>query len=69
MWLFIIKMINMRHFYRLKYQNDGVNENKMEIKSHPVPLGLKGRAGSNKINPLRFVCLSPALLLTFSRNL
>jgi hypothetical protein len=48
-------MINMHHFYRLKYQNDYVNENKMEAKSHPVPVGLQGRTGSNKFNPLRFV--------------
>ena len=43
-----------RHIYRLKYQN-GDGENKMELKSHPVSLGLKGRPGSNKVNPLLFV--------------
>ena len=45
----------MRHIYGLKYQNYDVNEYIVEIKSHHVPLGLNGHAGSNKVSPFRFV--------------
>ena len=43
-----IKIINMRHIYRLKYPNYVVNKNK---NSH-ILLGLNGHAGSNKLNAL-----------------